>query len=1000
MPQLMPRSFIPDDEEEIDALELTTPKSFIADEQEEEEQPNILRKVANVEIEALKAAGNFLASRFKQKDKPKSTASKADVKLAEDVEKGFKKGVSDPEALKEFINSIASSRPEIESKPQSLAERFVSSRIPAYKEESSVLDSEMTNFKRSLDSVANPKTLSDFMALVIPNIAGEGSSAINKLLKKTPIEELPIRRGKPQEDAVAIALTRDYPRTSQNISAETGIPKASVRRVLSERRKKGLSSLEIQPTATEAPPIKQTQAAVSELDEFIKNNPEAKMSEIENFINKTEIPETSLTVIKPKTFTPDVAEQPKKPFVNPFEKPKTTVDEIPVQLTDEQILAGKTTPDKPYSAVYRHYDPNIGEHQYDVIGGPERGYGKSTVGAKRLEQLGIEIPETPKDVIPEVPKTFKSVDEDDIIELHGGLGSVGKGKKKKPIPISGPYGPALDKLFNSMGGVMENRLQQDVINKTERAKRFAAFKGVKDEGMAGASKSLSKLKGEFEKVVPEKLQMQQEEIDTLFTAVKKARITEGEKARGYTALFKLMNGDKLPQRNELRILDDVFGNGFAERIIELHGGLGALNMKIGKVGNTMKAMMSSGDLSMSLRQGVGFAHRPEWRSAVKEQLKYLADPEYFKAAMDAIEERPKFMLGRESGLFLAKPGGLMNGEEMFMNNYVENIPVVKNIVEASERSYVGGLNKLRSDVFDNLTDLAEKSGVKITNKVKNVAKDGTVTETAVPTKEAENIAKYINLFTGRGSLGKLEPIAEVLNTLFWSPKYRASRLQINPIFNPKFYIDLDPFTRKQAAKSLLAMASASLTFNTLATLSGATIGYNLLSSDFMKSRFKRTDNVMDPNAGMQQPVVAAARMINELNRMGSGKPRKFGERNIGEIGFDYLRSGASPIVGLADELISMRKYEGDKKDASLKTFGMPQYGGFTDKYGNKKYLNTELAKRFTSIFSQDIYEIIESDPSFEEGIGLATGSLLGIGEQRYPERKPSDSRLRRMRLQP
>ena len=41
-----------------------------------------------------------------------------------------------------------------------------------------------------------------------------------------------------QQDIVLIALTRDYPRTAATIAAETGIPMASVRRTLSELKRR------------------------------------------------------------------------------------------------------------------------------------------------------------------------------------------------------------------------------------------------------------------------------------------------------------------------------------------------------------------------------------------------------------------------------------------------------------------------------------------------------------------------------------------------------------------------------------------------------------------------------------------------------------------------------------------------------------------------------------------------------------------------------------------
>src|SRR5207244_3535735 len=270
--------------------------------------------------------------------------------------------------------------------------------------------------------------------------------------------------------------------------------------------------------------------------------------------------------------------------------------------------------------------------------------------------------------------------------------------------------------------------------KIERAKRFAASAGVKEEGMAGAKKSLAKMRGEYEKVeLPEHLQLNREETDSLFTAIKRANITEGEKTRARVTLFKLMEGGETPVRSELAILDHVFGNGFGSQILELHGGLGGVSIKIGKTANTMKAMMGSIDVSAPMRQGIGLIHKPEWRDAFVEMFKYLARPEYYKASMEALENRPTYLLGREAGLFLNKPGSLLSSEELFLNSYIPEIskiplvgPLIKHGVGASERAYSGFLNKLRADVFDNLIKEAKSAGHEAFTVVEHTAEDGTV----------------------------------------------------------------------------------------------------------------------------------------------------------------------------------------------------------------------------------------------------------------------------------
>src|SRR5204862_5709904 len=126
-------------------------------------------------------------------------------------------------------------------------------------------------------------------------------------------------------------------------------------------------------------------------------------------------------------------------------------------------------------------------------------------------------------------------------------------------PFSGtPESRTLNKLFNALEDAKSNVSEQANINKVERARRFAAFESVKEEGAAGAAKSLSKLRGEFEKVQPSAAlasQLKNSEIDQLFTAIKRANITSSEKANGITALFKIMQGESTPVRSELKILD-------------------------------------------------------------------------------------------------------------------------------------------------------------------------------------------------------------------------------------------------------------------------------------------------------------------------------------------------------------------------------------------------------------------------------------------------------------
>lgn len=615
--------------------------------------------------------------------------------------------------------------------------------------------------------------------------------------------------------------------------------------------------------------------------------------------------------------------------------------------------------------------------------------------------------------INETPKEEPNKPEDDIVDMHGGLGGV-KPSSRVLDPNKGPYGAALDKLFNSMGNIKELRLQQDLINRSERGKRFAAFSGVKDEGVKGAAQSLSKLRGEFEKVDFDKLKMTQPQVDSLFTAVKRAKITPGEQARGYTSLFKIFNGE-LPQRNELAILDDVFGNGFASKITEMHGGLGSIGMNVSKLANTWKSLQNSLSLAAPLRHGIGLMARKEYYPAFTDMFKFFADKEHYQAGMQAISDGPNYLLKREAGLFTAKPGSLMNSEEEFLNSYAGDIPVVRNVVGASQRGYVGFLNKLRDDTSETMLNRAKDLGVKVSttdysvntedmktiNRLKTFAKNNGISTSVgdsdfidlarkndlaiaheTPTKETKAIMRFVNVFSGRGELPfGLDKITNELNTVLWSPRMIASRIQM--FTNPKIYMDLPKGMRMEGLKSALAVASLGTVIDTALAYSGAKISYNILSADYGKSRFGT--KLVDPWGGFQQYVVSFARFL-------AGKTDSKTPTSRLKILGNFAASKESPAASLAHTLLTS-KFTGKSFDSTA--------GNMTTQYGEKTSIQSQVGKQFVPIFIQDMNDLVKSEPKFADDIGLnsiLTGASLAGMEQTYPAKKTQRLSIRKPQL--
>jgi len=566
---------------------------------------------------------------------------------------------------------------------------------------------------------------------------------------------------------------------------------------------------------------------------------------------------------------------------------------------------------------------------------------------------------------------------DSEVEMHGGLGFIGNIFKKLKTAWKGTgtkVDPVVDKLFSAIQTSKGQNVEQQAIYTAERARRFGASAGVKEKGMAGAAKSLAAMRGEYEKVIPQtNFKLSQEETDSLFNAVMDSKtITQAEKLRGYTALFKLLRGEKVPVRSELSVLDDVFGSGFADRVIQMHGGIGAVGVNISKLANTMKSLQNAMSLAAPLRHGIGLAYRKEFFPAFKDMFKFFADKDTYNAAMKAIAERPNYMLGRKSGLFLAKPGSLMNSEEEFLNSYIGDIPRgikglgIRNLVEASQRGYSGFLNKLRSDVFDSMVLQAKKLGHEPYTIV-----DGEV----VPTKETEAIANFINNATGRGSLGPLNKITNEMNLLFWSPRMISSR--INMLANPTIYTSLPKGMRLEGLKSLLGIAAFGVAVDTLAAMGGAKVTNNILSSDFAKARFGK--KVIDPWGGFQQYIGAAARFLAAAGvnlNIGPIEARKTGTlpETMGSVAGKFLKNKESPAASFAHDILFAKKFTGG--------------GGYISQYGQPQTIQGQASKQFVPIFIQDLYNIMEDDPEWADSIGLTAvmggASLTGMAQE-YPE---------------
>ena len=360
--------------------------------------------------------------------------------------------------------------------------------------------------------------------------------------------------------------------------------------------------------------------------------------------------------------------------------------------------------------------------------------------------------------------------------------------------------------------------------------------------------------------------------------------------------------------------------------------------------NLSRAIKTSIDLSAVLRQGafVVLGHPIRGIKAMPSMFKALLSKEGQFAVEQEILQRPNYPLYEKSGLYLAEHGQkLSQMEEVYMSRLAEKIPGVA----ASQRAYTTYLNRLRADSFDAM--------------VKTLA----VREKPTPV-EAKAIANFVNVATGRGSLGMKEGALVGLNTVFFAPRYVLSRFQI--LAAQPFYrgtIRSRAIIAKEYARFLTGLAVV----YSLGLLADGNVEVDPRSSDFGKIRFGKTR--VDPLAGLSQTATLVSRLVTGETKTLRGKIRplrgekvSFGGGDSADVIARFLRTKLSPVVGTGVDILAKR-----------------------DVVGEKVTISRIPGKLLAPLALNDIY-----DAMIEEGVpagtALAVLAIFGMGLQTYGNR--------------
>jgi hypothetical protein len=549
---------------------------------------------------------------------------------------------------------------------------------------------------------------------------------------------------------------------------------------------------------------------------------------------------------------------------------------------------------------------------------------------------------------------------------HDESGSIPGGKDGE-TPSETPEGSTshgpVDKLRQALKEAKPLREEQERQYSQERSARASKLAEVqaKTSGEAGFHAELGSLKGALPKVGYESIRgnFSQDDLDHLFNLVKDSpRLTGYDKISAREGLGKMLgaageNFGAVPTNSEIKLLSRVLPRDIIDELMSKRPFHDKFGDHLANALNIPRALMASFDLSAPLRQGVVFVGRKEFYSSFIKMFHQFGSEKAFKAVQDEIVSRPTFGLMQKAKLSLTGMDHfLTDREEAFMSDWAEKIPLVGRGVHASNRAYVGFLNKLRADVFDSLVKQAKAGGIDFTENPKAL----------------KDIGAFINNATGRGNLGRFTQSAPLLNAALFSPRLMASRIAM---LNPVTYVKMDPFVRKEAIKSMLSFGAIAMTVVGLAKMGGASVEIDPRSSDFGKIRVGNTR--FDISGGFQPYVRVFAQLVSgkaknsntgEVKSLTSGK---FGADTRGSKALDFLRSKESPMASLVDDLLSYPR----------------------TRFGQDVTVKNEVAPLFIPLIIQDTHDAVKEYGA--KGLLVGVPGVFGVGVQTY-KAKPKKSR--------
>ncbi len=527
-------------------------------------------------------------------------------------------------------------------------------------------------------------------------------------------------------------------------------------------------------------------------------------------------------------------------------------------------------------------------------------------------------------------------------------------------------------------------------------------------GEARVAASMAELKGQMPAMdfAPLRDAFHPDEVAELYDMAAhtfKTPQTHFDKVHTWEGLTDLLDNGKLPTEGVEKLFKEVYGEDFVQNLYKKAAELNKAKLSIAQVPGIVAREITSDmriaqtivDASNLLRQNIINTVSHPLKTAKgfgKAELSMFGRQDIADAAVRAFETHPNshrmtFMKNMGKNVPYVSTGGssikaVKASEEFYEGGWLmHNIPGIKQVTEASERSFSTLGNISRKDKYFTMTDDWAKMYPDIDEGMRKAVETGggldpeifykdtaTTARTAKALERLDQLGEWTNVTTGRGNLPKfLQKHAETLNVVMYASRLMAARVGYVPkgiVFSIK-----NPVIRKEFARELAGLTT--FTLGTLYTCKalGAKVEMDPRSTDFGKIRVG--DTRIDLMGGFQPYIRYTAQIMTGERKSASGR---IYEASRGETFARFLRSKEAPMVGLIHDMWSGETFIGEDADLSSETLARTAYS------------------KFTPLFIQDVIDAVKQEGP--TGAALAVPAFFGAGATSYGPESYSTKELR------